>query len=98
MGVIQSAQYAFKEDALVLVSHRLWRDLNRVLVIIIAASLLGVLYSIVLSEPMIFGLINGVLNGLFIGLLDTFWVRQRRGRRLRRLPLISYILVLSLML
>lgn len=78
------------------VTHRTRRDLHRMLVIICAASLVGIMYSIVLSERISFGFINGVLNGLFIGLLDTIWVRKRRGRKLRRLPLFSYILVLSL--
>lgn len=72
------------------------RDMKRILVIIVASSLFGVLYSVVLSEGVSFGLINGVLNGIFIGLLDTIWVRKRRGRRLRRLPLISYTLILTL--
>ncbi|MFT6914220.1 MAG: adenylate cyclase [Motiliproteus sp.] len=71
--------------------------MKRVLVITVASSLFGVLYSVILSEGFAFGLVNGVLNGIFIGLLDTVWVRKRRGRRLRRLPLISYTLVLTLM-
>ncbi len=71
--------------------------MKRVLVITVASTLFGVLYSVVLSEGVSFGLVNGVLNGIFIGLLDTIWVRKRRGRRLRRLPLISYTIVLTLM-
>jgi adenylate cyclase len=42
-----------------------------------------------------FGLINGVLNGLFISGLEVAWVRRRRGRRLRRLPLMTYTLMLA---
>ncbi len=70
--------------------------MERVLVITIASSMFGVLYSIVLSEGISFGLVNGVLNGIFIGLLDTIWVRKRRGSRLRQLSLINYTWVLTL--
>ncbi|MEH6650336.1 MAG: adenylate/guanylate cyclase domain-containing protein [Motiliproteus sp.] len=69
--------------------------MKRVFVITIASSMFGILYSVVLSEGLSFGLVNGILNGIFIGLLDTIWVRKRRGRRLRQLPLIHYTLVLT---
>jgi len=71
------------------------RDLTRTLLITVASALFGVLYGIVLSEGITFGLLNGLLNGIAIGLLDTLWVRKRRGRRLRRLPLLSYTLILT---
>lgn len=70
--------------------------MKRVLVITVVSSLFGVLYSVILAEGFLFGWINGVLNGVFIGLLDTVWIRKRQGQRLRRLPLISYILILTM--
>ena len=73
------------------------RDLRRVILIASVSSLFGLLYSVIMGEGWWLGLVNGVLNGLVIGILDTLWVRKRRGRWLRQLPILFYISLLTLL-
>ncbi|MCW8887086.1 MAG: adenylate/guanylate cyclase domain-containing protein [Motiliproteus sp.] len=72
-------------------------DFRRIVLIALASSLFGLLYSLIMSEGVKIGLLNGILNGVMIGLLDTIWIRKRRGRRLRQLPILSYVGVLTLL-
>ncbi|MCW8887243.1 MAG: hypothetical protein OQK12_18620 [Motiliproteus sp.] len=95
-----SSSFMYLNTAKLLHSSSLYvdsRDLRRVVLIASVSSMFGLFYSVIMGEGLWLGLFNGVLNGLVIGVLDTLWIRKRRGRWLRQLPILFYISMLTLL-
>ena len=68
---------------------------KRGLLLILAASLYGLLYGAVFPEGLLFGFINGLLTGVCIATLEVFWVRRQRGQGLRRQSMLMHISLLT---